>query len=106
MIAELKNFQEKNSNPYYQQEKDKLLNLLNNYCSCYKKSYNWFQKVNQLDNNIEIIKENIANFKDRGKYNEIHIYNEYPYIKTMVDNRESNPINPSIVLPNQNTPCN
>jgi hypothetical protein len=105
MMNELNTFKANASNPYYQQEKNKLLNLLNNYCFFYATSYDWFKNLNTIGDNSTIIIENIVNFKEYQD-KEIQMYNEYSYIRAMVDSRENNPTNSSIILPNRNTPCN
>jgi chromosome segregation ATPase len=106
VMNELNTFKADASNPYYQQEKNKLLNLLNNYCLLYKIAYGWSIKLNEMNNNVISIRESITNFKIYTK-NQIHIYGEYPYIKAIVDNRESNLTSSSIVLSNKNTTfCN
>lgn len=99
-----------NHNKFYEAEKARLLRLLKNYCKAYKESYAF---TNELATDEKIVLEYIGYFKDftieditsTQKKVFINVYQNFPFIKKKIDDREKSPTNSEISIPSVNSTC-
>jgi chromosome segregation ATPase len=97
-----------NSNTHVAKEKGKLLHLLINYCRCYQEAYSLFDGLKVYEGKSgqdRLVSNDIGYFRVYSEpTSQIYIYDEYPFLQKTIIQREKNPINLGITLPN--IPCN